>query len=132
MYRDRVRCESLEHQGYHVYTLDDKHGTGSDMQIMESKKSPVRVRMRRNCNANFCDIRRLYGSIKQAWGTQMRFDLIALDYFFSPVSHMCFHSACINNAFFRIHGLLHAGPVDFLVRYCLLLGNQFAPLLSKG
>ena len=86
MYRDRVRCESMERNGYHVYTLDNKQGSGSSMQIVESKITPVCIRAGRHCNANFCDIRRFYESIERTWGTHMRFDTIILDYFFSPVS----------------------------------------------
>lgn len=74
-YRDRVRCEALERIGYEVYTLDDKH---------EETRESVPGR---HCKANFSDARRMAMCIRQVWGYTISFDVIILDYFFSPVSH---------------------------------------------
>jgi len=73
-YRDRVRCDALE-KHYEVYTLDDKHDS---KDINECK-------MGRHCTANFCDTRRMSKSIQETWGNSIQFDVIVLDYFFSPV-----------------------------------------------
>jgi hypothetical protein len=74
-FRDGVRCESLENLGYDVYTLDDKHDYG-EFEIEPGK----------HCKANFADTRRMSISIYKSWGFDISFDLIILDYFFSPVS----------------------------------------------
>lgn len=74
-FRDRVRCESLEKNGHEVYTLDNKHGDS-----MGSK-----VKSGRHCTTNFSDTRRMIRSMKDAWGADVRFSYIILDYFFSPV-----------------------------------------------
>jgi hypothetical protein len=86
MYRDKVRCLALESLGYYVCTLDDKHGDGSASKLMESKKTPVIIKDGRHCNTNFCDIRRFHAAVSAQWGSYMQFDIIALDYFFSPVT----------------------------------------------
>jgi len=72
-YRDRVRCEAMECIGYEVYTLDDKH---------EETRESVPGR---HCKANFSDARRMAMCIRQVWGYALSFDVIILDYFFSPV-----------------------------------------------
>lgn len=69
-YRDRVRCESLEKLGFNVKTLDDKHNDTD---------------LRNHCNANFLDARRMLKSMQAKWSKQ-KFNLVILDYFFSPVS----------------------------------------------
>jgi hypothetical protein len=68
-FRDRVRCEALGNLGYKIYTLDDKH----DDRIIEE-----------HCRANFADTRRMMQSIKNKW-SDISFEHIILDYFFSPV-----------------------------------------------
>lgn len=70
-YRDRVRCEALEDLGYDVYTLDDKHDSGS-------------IASGRHCQANFADCRRMHKLMQQQWGYET-FECIILDYFFSPI-----------------------------------------------
>ncbi len=70
-FRDRVRCEELEKNGYNIYTLDDKH---DDSTIDE------------HCRANFADTRRMMQAIKTKW-TGVNFQHVILDYFFSPVSY---------------------------------------------
>jgi hypothetical protein len=70
-FRDRHRCLALEQLNYDVYTLDNKHQPESSVLL-------------RHCNANFTDARRLSRSIDSAWGTDICFDYIILDYFFSP------------------------------------------------
>ena len=72
-FRDRVRCEALE-KFHHcsAYSLDNKHSTESS-------------RLGKHCTANFADSRRMLKSIKDTWGNDISFDLIILDYFFSPV-----------------------------------------------
>ncbi len=73
-FRDRVRCEALENRGeYAVYSLDNKHEEDSAVSG-------------KHCRANFADARRMMGSIKKAWGDDVKFDVIILDYFFCPVS----------------------------------------------
>jgi len=71
-YRDRVRCEAMEELGYNVYTLDNKH---KDTVLSHNK----------HCQANFADARRMFRSINSRWGSDVQFDHIILDYFFSPV-----------------------------------------------
>jgi len=74
-FRDRVRCESVEENcGYDVYTLDDKH---DDESYCVAGK---------HCKANFADARRMNASIHSKFGYDISFDVIILDYFFSPVS----------------------------------------------
>jgi hypothetical protein len=77
-YRDRVRCESLEQlsPGYIVDTLDNKHDETLAKDL-------------HHCCTNFADIKRMTKSLSQIWNFQPnisspRYDLIILDYFFSP------------------------------------------------
>lgn len=72
-FRDRVRCAAVETKGYNVYSLDDKH---DDQAHCVAGK---------HCKANFADSRRMTISIHKIWGKQVSFDVIILDYFFSPV-----------------------------------------------
>ena len=72
-FRDRVRCEALESLGYDVYTTDNKHETGKP---------------NKHISADFCDPRRMLKAIQAQWGSDVKFDYIILDYFFSPV---CIH-----------------------------------------
>jgi hypothetical protein len=75
-FRDKVRCKAMEESGgYNSYSLDDKH----DIEGSNGK----------HCKANFADPRRMLASIKQCWGN-ISFDVIILDYFFSPVSFYLF------------------------------------------
>lgn len=76
-FRDRVRCEALETLGdYEVFSLDNKHN-GMDLTECQTGK---------HCQTNFCDARRMVASVEEHWGYNMKFDVIILDYFFSPVS----------------------------------------------
>jgi hypothetical protein len=93
-FRDRQRCDALQSCGYDVFTLDDKHASNEGVAT-------------RHCKSNFCDERRMskwfrtvfagqgqescawYGDYKvdrNTWGGRLDFDLIVLDYFFSPNS----------------------------------------------
>lgn len=74
-FRDRVRCEALEMYGYDVYSLDNKHFHWDLEECKEGK----------HCTSNFCDARRMLRSVQDMWG-HIQFDVIILDYFFSPVS----------------------------------------------
>jgi hypothetical protein len=67
----------MEQNGYHVYTLDNKHGRGCSMRITESNTTPVCIRASSHCNNDFCDIRvsRSHESIEQTWGTQKVFKI---------------------------------------------------------
>lgn len=69
-FRDRVRCDALD-SSYKVYTMDDKHD--------ESLATPGR-----HCRANFADTHRMLKSMEAKWGPEHSFDMIVLDYFFSP------------------------------------------------
>ena len=72
-FRDRVRCEALDNLGpYRTYTLDDKHAEDE------------RTQGDRHCTANFADTHRMLKSMKFRWGEDVSFDMIILDYFFSP------------------------------------------------
>lgn len=73
-FRDRVRSEALEKNGFEVRTLDNKHD-GS------------RFSHKKHCSANFGDARRMTSSMEDLWG-HIQFDHIILDYFFSPVSEI--------------------------------------------
>ena len=73
-YRDRVRLEQLEKEGYIVYTLDDKH-----------ESDPRWNRADRHCRTTISNVRYFKNDIESAWGKIM-FDCIVMDYFFSPVS----------------------------------------------
>lgn len=72
-YRDRVRCDALANLGYDVYTMDDKHG--------EDEALPDR-----HMQANFADTSRMWRTMQRKWRNDKdrSFDLIVLDYFFSP------------------------------------------------
>jgi hypothetical protein len=70
-FRDRVRCQALDDRGYRVYTMDDKHSVESAYEG-------------RHCTANFADKNRMLKTMNSTWGTDFGFDLIVLDYFFSP------------------------------------------------
>ena len=93
-FRDRKRCISLEECGYNVYSMDDKHSTNEAVDG-------------HHCKGNFCDTRRFmkwiksvwngnaiesdsyYGDYKvdsNMWNKEMNFNVIVLDYFFSPNS----------------------------------------------
>ena len=69
--RDFIRLNSLENNGYTVYSLDDKH-------------DPINGR---HCNANFNDPRRMIKSIQEqlSYPVNLEAQYIILDYFFSPV-----------------------------------------------
>lgn len=69
-FRDRVRCEALE-SSYTVYTMDDKHDA-------------TQATVDRHCTANFADTHRMLKSMDCTWGPDLSFDMIVLDYFFSP------------------------------------------------
>jgi hypothetical protein len=72
-FRDRVRCSALENRGqYEIFTLDNKHN-GED------------ARQGKHCRANFADQRRMISSMRRLWGDDIGFDIVILDYFFSPV-----------------------------------------------
>jgi len=73
-FRDRVRLEALENEGYVVCSLDNKH---------HSKKA----QNGRHCYASFSDDRRLKMQIERTWG-DILFDCIAVDYFFMPPSYV--------------------------------------------
>jgi len=99
-FRDRIRLETLESQGYVVYSLDNKH----DAQ---------KARLGRHCFASFSSgVRRLQKQIVEAWG-EIVFDCVVLDYFFTPVSYIhdswkeCFFSETL--PFFASSGLLKVG-----------------------
>lgn len=74
-YRDKVRCQGLEERGYIVETFDDKH------EATLAKKG-------RHCCGNFADFNRMIKSLKKTWNLNEndppRYDVIILDYFFSP------------------------------------------------
>lgn len=93
-FRDRQRCEALSAEGYQVFTLDDKHSSNEAVKT-------------RHCKSNFCDERRMskwfktvwegkgqescawygdYAVDKNTWNGRAEFNLIILDYFFSPNS----------------------------------------------
>ena len=72
-FRDAVRCQALEDQGYHVLSLDDKHS-----------EEDVCLTSKKHCQANFADARRMMASLRSRWGDECEFDHIILDYFFSP------------------------------------------------
>jgi hypothetical protein len=73
--RDRIRCKALEDRGYTVFTLDDKH---------LSLKSVQYDNIPSHCQGNFNDPKRLMKTIRQVWGSLIKFDVVCLDYFFSP------------------------------------------------
>lgn len=73
-FRDRVRCEALENFGYEVFSLDNKHSQEGD-EVQKGK----------HCKANFADARRMAKAIRETWGWKADFDVVILDYFFSPV-----------------------------------------------
>ena len=72
-FRDSVRCQALEDEGYHVLSLDDKHDE-EDWSFVTKK----------HCKANFADARRMVNSLRDRWGYECAFDYVILDYFFSP------------------------------------------------
>ena len=105
-FRDRVRCESLEqHCGYDVFTLDDKH---DDQSCCVAG---------RHCKANFADARRMNASIHNKFGYDISFDIIILDYFFSPVR-------C---PLLRDHIYPFSSPTS-----CLCTGTSFAGRMGEG
>ena len=109
-FRDNVRCQALEDQGYTVLSLDDKHDE-DDYPIIAKK----------HCKANFADARRMMLSLRERWGTSYEFDHIILDYFFSPVStpsflfdvfysvYNCPHANCCFSPFFWFQCMKQAG-----------------------
>jgi len=74
-YRDMVRCEALEERGYFVETFDDKHEESL-------------AKDGRHCCGTFTDINRMMKSMTTTWKLEEnnppRYDVIILDYFFSP------------------------------------------------
>jgi hypothetical protein len=54
-----------------VYSIDDKHEEDT-------------AETNRHCTANFADANRMAKALRQRWGNDISFDLIVLDYFFSP------------------------------------------------
>ena len=77
-FRDQIRCESLECQGFNVYSIDDKHG---EIDSLNSSS--------KHCNTNFSDHRRMFKDVYSLWGKQnSQFSFIMLDYFMSPVANI--------------------------------------------
>ena len=70
-FRDRVRCEALDHFGFRTFTMDNKHSAEGALNG-------------RHCTANFADTHRMQKAMDSTWGPDFSFDLIVLDYFFSP------------------------------------------------
>jgi len=70
-YRDKVRINSLLSIGYNVYSIDNKH----DNEINKDN---------RHCRSDFSGTRRLLKDVHNQW-PEISFDVIVLDYFFSPV-----------------------------------------------
>jgi hypothetical protein len=75
MFRDRIRCESLEHLGYSVYTLDNKHEITT-------------AQIGKHCRTNFAQSRRMLKDINSIWGYNNQFNVIILDYFFCPEGYV--------------------------------------------
>ncbi len=75
-YRDTIRVNALEDAGFNGFTLDDKHD--------QRDEGNVTILRDKHCCASFNDSRRAIKNIKKAWG-HIQFDLVILDYFFSPV-----------------------------------------------
>ena len=78
-YRDTIRFNALEESGFNAWTLDDKHDQrdASNVTIMKDK----------HCCASFNDSRRAIRNIRKSFG-YIQFNLVILDYFFSPVSKL--------------------------------------------
>lgn len=74
-YRDMVRCEALEERGYIVETFDNKH-------------EEILAKDGRHCRGSFSDFKRMIKSMTATWKIEEndppRYDVIILDYFFSP------------------------------------------------
>jgi hypothetical protein len=113
-FRDAVRCQSMETLGYTVYTLDGKH-------------EPVKNKTKsgRHCNANFASSsRRLTWSIIEVWkNAGIVFDVIILDYFFSPVRrrHLSHLTRLTNITFDRRHGGVTVGGKNCSASQCRYL-----------
>lgn len=90
-FRDRVRLEFLESLGYtsrshyQLTTCLLAHSVGYDAYSLDDKHDEnYRCIIGKHCQANFADTRRMHMSINTAWGDNVSFDYIILDYFFSP------------------------------------------------
>lgn len=86
-FRDMVRCEALEDQGYEVNTIDNKHDTslGREGETLEDLFPLLTYLffLGKHCRANFSDVKRMSKAMSEIWGSRS-YDIIALDYFFSP------------------------------------------------
>ena len=78
LFRDNCRIHGLESLGYDVYTLDNAHF------------SSISGDSNKHCSTNFADSRRMIRSVRNLWGN-LKFDHIALDYFYSPVQHFSYN-----------------------------------------
>lgn len=76
LFRDGVRSKALEDDGFIVRSLDNKH-----------HETDVKCGDEIHCNANFADSRRMSKALRSAFGDDIIFDHVILDYFFSPVSY---------------------------------------------
>ena len=76
--RDRIRCVSLERNGYNVYSMDNKHP--NDFAVVG-----------RHSLSNFCYPRVMFKEISSIWAG-LKFHDICLDYFFSPQGILSSHT----------------------------------------
>jgi hypothetical protein len=75
LFRDGVRSKALEDAGYVVRTLDNKH-----------IETDVELGAEIHCDTSFTDSRKMLKAVWKTFGRDVIFDLVILDYFFSPVS----------------------------------------------
>ena len=90
--RDRTRIDAMEKLGWNVYTSDDKHPQAQKrLERVAYKKSTKLVRIEtelpQHCDTNFA-MRGFFTDIRTRFGTNIKFDAIALDYFFSPQGYV--------------------------------------------
>ena len=78
LFRDGVRSKALEDDGFIVRSLDNKH-----------HETDVKSGEETHCNTDFTNSRRMSTDLRNAFGADIIFDHIILDYFFSPVSYHC-------------------------------------------
>ena len=95
MFRDYVRLKQLERSGYQVRSADDKHAD---------------EHLPKHARANFADTRRFFRVLDAKFPDE-QFDVVVLDYFFSPIGFARDRWETWNNAFFSgtIPKLANAG-----------------------
>jgi hypothetical protein len=86
LYRDRERCEEMNSRNFRVISIDNAHEDLYLDDIRKTGKNKREIFLENHVCGDFSNTRRLFKSIRDKFGSSIRFKKLFLDYFFSPVS----------------------------------------------